>query len=242
MTTPSPRKTYVLIHGAYHGGWCWAPVADRLRARFHVVHTPTMTGHGDRSHLRAIGPTLETFAQDMLQLFHYEDISDAIVVGHSFGGSLVSILADRIPQAIRHLVYLDAMVLQSGQSPADISPPGHIQRYADRAFDTEGGAFVPPPDPSYLGITDPAQQEWIKARMTPQPLATLTAPLVLQNPLCNGLPATYIAVTDPLFPTTARSRELAQTTPGWTYQEIPTAHNAMMLMPDRLTEMLEAIG
>jgi pimeloyl-ACP methyl ester carboxylesterase len=238
---PDHARTYVLVHGAYHGGWCWKEVAGRLRARGHTVYTPTLTGLGERSHLMPIRPTLETFIQDVAQVLRYEDLDRVILVGHSFAGSVVSALADRMPQCLRHLVYLDAQLLQSGQAPADTAPPALIERYMQRALQSDG-ISIPPNEPAYYGITDPAMAAWLQERLTPHPYQTYFDKLVLANPLGNGLPATYIACSGPLFPTTASSRDLARSLPGWNYREIPTAHNAMMLMPGELTEMLAEIG
>lgn len=234
-------KTYVLIHGGFHGGWCWQPVARRLRALGHEVHTPSHAGMGERSHLNAQRIDMEVFEQDLLALFHYEDIRDAIVVGHSFGGSAVSILADRLPERARHLVYLDAMILQDGQSPLDTAPPGRIERYAEIAVDMPYGKAIPPADPTAFGIQDPALIEWVRARLTPQPLQTFLDPIHLEHPVGNGKPATYVACTTPWWDGTASSRDYARGRADWAWVELPCAHDAMLLMPDELTAVLAAI-
>ena len=242
MTTAKP-KTYVLVHGAFHGGWCWKDVATRLGALGHVVYRPTYTGMGERSHLIDTNPSLETFIQDIVNVILYDDIEDVILVGHSFAGAVISAVADRIPQHLRHLVYLDAGLLQSGQCQADLPPPEIVERYKQRAVTLSSGIVVlPPPDPVAFGITDPKQLELMRRKLSPHPFRTYFDKFELKNPLGNGLPATYIACTEPLFPNTARARELAKSMSGWTYLEIPTAHNAMTLMPAELTVMLNAIG
>ena len=240
MTKP---KTYVLVHGAFHGGWCWKEVITRLRALGHVVYRPTQTGLGERSHLIDTDPSLETFIQDIVNVILYDDIQDIILVGHSFAGSVISGVADRLPRHLRHLVYLDAGLLQSGQCPADVPPPEILEQYKQRAVTLPSGVVVlPPPDPANFGITDPEQLAMMRRKMSPHPFRTYFDKLELKNPLGNGLPATYIACSNPLFPNTAKARTLAKSLPGWTYLEIPTAHNAMMLMPVELTAMLDAIG
>lgn len=242
MTAAKP-KTYVLVHGAFHGGWCWKDVIARLRALGHTVYRPTHTGMGERSHLIDTNPSLETFIQDIVNVIVYDDIQDVILVGHSFAGSVISAVADRIPQHLRHLVYLDAGLLQSGQCPADVPSPEIIAQYKRRAVTRESGVVVlPPPDPAAFGVTDPAQLAEMRRKLSPHPFRTYFDKLELKNPLGNGVPATYIACTEPLFPNTASARELAKSQPGWTYLEIPTAHNAMTLMPAELTTMLDAIG
>jgi pimeloyl-ACP methyl ester carboxylesterase len=234
-------KTYVLVHGAYHGGWCWKDVASRLRASGHVVHTPTLTGLGERSHLMSIQPTLETFIQDVAHLLRFEELEDVVLVGHSFAGSIVSALADRVRDQLRHLVYLDAQVVQSGEAIADKAPPSLIDTYRQRAREHDG-LSIPPGSPEYFGITDPTLAAWVMGKLTPHPLQSYFDPLVLANPLLNGLPATYIACSQPFFPATESSRQLARGRPGWCYRELPTGHDAMLLAPAELSAMLAELG
>jgi pimeloyl-ACP methyl ester carboxylesterase len=235
------RKTYVLVHGAFFGGWYWKNVAASLRELGHLVHTPTLTGLGERSHLLAARPTLETFIEDVAQVVRYEDLRDVILVGHSYAGSIVSALADRIPNALRHLVYLDAQLLQSGQSPAGGAQAQSIERYRRRVVETRHGPLIPALDPQSLGVTDPATVEWIGKRISPHPFQTYFDALVLKNPLGNGLPVTYIASVNPEYPNVIPSHELARQTKGWAYVELPTGHNAMLTMPDEVGELLAAI-
>ncbi|MEY4099728.1 MAG: hypothetical protein RL300_899 [Pseudomonadota bacterium] len=242
MNRSSVRSmTFVLVHGAYHGAWCWKDVAKRLRALQHEVYTPTLTGLGERSHLMASRPTLETFIEDVAQVIRYEDLSEVILVGHSFAGSVVSALADRMPDKLAHLVYLDAQVLHSGQAPADTAPAAAIEIYKQRA-QASGNISIPPPAVENFGIVDPAMKAWVGDRLTPHPYQTYFDRLELKHPLGNGLPVTYIAASAPLFPNTAHSRQVAREQPGWNYLEIPTGHNVMLLMPEELTKMLDGIA
>jgi pimeloyl-ACP methyl ester carboxylesterase len=234
-------KTYVLIHGAFRGAWCWKHVAARLRGLGYTVHTPTLTGLGERSHLLSLRPTLATFIEDTAQVIRYEDLYDVILVAHSFSGSVASAIADRMPERLRHLVYLDALLLQSGESAADMAGDS-MTHYKQRALATSNGLSVPPGRPEQSGITDPRMAAWMRTKLTPHSLQTYYDKLELKHPLCNGVPATYIACSRPLYANTASSRDLARTTQGWTYQEIPTGHDAMLLLPDELTQMLAAIG
>ncbi|QDL38589.1 alpha/beta fold hydrolase [Rhodoferax sediminis] len=233
-------KTYVLIHGAYHGAWCWKDVASGLRALGHIVVTPTWTGLGERSHLLKFEPTLQTFIDDVAQVIRYEDLQDVVLVGHSFAGSVVSALADRMPERLRHLIYLDALVLRAGESSASRSPE-RAAAYRERAFTAGDGVGIPPGPPEHFGITDLQQAAWVRTKLTPHPLQTYYDRLQLQHPLGNGLPATYIACSEPYFASTVLSREIAQSMPGWRYLEIPTAHDAMLLMPRELTTLLAGI-
>jgi hypothetical protein len=132
-------------------------------------------------------------------------------------------------------------VLLSGQAPADTAPAAAIETYKRRAR-ASGNVSIPPPPVENFGIVDSAMAEWVRARVTPHPYQTYFDRLELKQPLGNGLPATYIAVTAPLFPNTAQSRQVAREQPGWDYLELPTAHDAMLLMPDELTTMLDGIA
>jgi pimeloyl-ACP methyl ester carboxylesterase len=237
MTAAQPPRTFVLVHGAFHGGWCWKDVAPRLRALGHTVFTPTWTGLGERSHLLHCQPTLATFIEDVAQVIRYEDLQDVLLVGHSFAGSVVSALADRMPGRLRRLVYLDAQVLRSGESSATRGPE-RVEAMRQRALASSHPLGIPPPEPAYFGITDPQMAAWMRERLTPHPLQSYYDKLELVHPLGNGLPATYIACSKPLFAPTELAREIARGMVGWDYREIPTGHNAMMSMPGELTEML----
>jgi len=239
-TTPKEGKTYVLVAGACHGGWCWKDVAGRLRAQGHAVYTPTQTGVGERSHQLSMRPTLETFIEDVTQVLRYEDLGEVILVGHSFGGSTVSAIADRMPERLRHLVYLDALLLESGERALHGSSAEAMESWKQRT-QSSGGLGMDPAEPALYGITDPQQAAWLKSKLTPHPFQTFLDPLVLQHPLGNGVPATYIYATEPLFGPTAASRGIAQRQPGWRMIGMPTGHNIMMLMPAELAELLAAI-
>lgn len=235
------KKTYLLIHGAFQGGWCWTDVAEDLRALGHAVFTPTWTGLGERSHLLSSEVTLETFIEDVAQVLRYEQLNEVFLVGHSFSGSVVSSLADRMPERFRHLVYLDANLLQNGESPAERSPD-LVAVYADRARKFNDGLSIPPSAPDRYGFDDPHAAARIAARLTPHPLRTYYDKLRLSNPIGNGLPVTYIACNRPYFPTTAPAREFARSATHWEYVEIPTSHNAMLHLPHELARLLSCIG
>ncbi|CAG9192071.1 salicylate esterase [Paraburkholderia sabiae] len=235
-------KTYLLVHGAYHGAWCWKEVARQLRMDGHTVYTPTLTGLGERSHLLSFRPTLETFIEDIAQVIRFEELSELILVGHSFAGPVISAIADRMPERIRHLVFLDALVLHANECAADRSPPERMALYRQRANAANGGLGVPPVPPEYFGVVDPAISEWLATKLTPHPVQTYEDRLTLLNALGNDLPATYIACTKPPHPTTVKSRELARNQTGWRYLELPTSHDAMITMPVELAGMLAAVS
>ena len=161
---------FVLVHGAYHGGWCWRDVAMRLQQAGHTVFTPTLTGLGERRHLLAAATSMETFVLDIMNVFEFEGLHDVILVGHSFGGRVIGGVADRMPERIRRLVFLDAGLAPAGESRLDgLNTSARADRIA-AAQRHDGGISVPPPSASALGITDPDQAAWLEARLTPQRL------------------------------------------------------------------------
>ena len=124
--------TFVLVHGAWHGSWCWKRVRQALQDAGHDVFTPTLTGVGERSHLLSLHVNLETHIDDVVNLIRWEDLSDVVLCGHSYGGCVISGVADRVPDRIRALVYLDAFVLRDGQSLHDTLPPAQRDLQLER--------------------------------------------------------------------------------------------------------------
>ena len=234
---PDNRQTYVLLHGAWHGGWCWKRVAPVLRAAGHEVYTPTQTGLGERSHLLTPDVNLETFAQDLINVLVWEDLRDVILVGHSFAGNAITAAADRVPDRIGHLVYLDALIPQSGKSIFSLLPPDVVQGRRDLAQKTSGGLTIPVPSADKLGVFDADDADWLMRQCTPHPMATYEDALTFKNPPGNGLPTTYIAVTPHYAPTTS-SRDYAKTRTDWTYLEIEAGHDAMVTSPESLNRVL----
>ncbi len=242
-TTRHAPHTYVLVHGAWHGGWCWRRVADRLRAAGHRVFTPTLTGLAERAHLMRPDLSVDDFLLDVGGLIEAEELHDVILVGHSFGGRTVSLVADRMAGSLRYLVYLDAGLPVNGQSHLDGLPPAiRDARVAAAVPGTNGVLCLPPPPAAGLGVTDFADAAWVERRMTPQPFSTFTAPIRLANPLGNGLPVTYIRCTDPAYAPMAASAARAKATPGWTYVELATGHDAMVTAPAELTAILAGLA
>jgi pimeloyl-ACP methyl ester carboxylesterase len=243
--TAQPRaaaaKSYVLLHGSFQGGWCWNQVAANLRQRGHLVYRPTLTGVGERSHLLNKTVTLEVWRTDILNLLRYEELTDVILVGHSFGGLIISAVADRAKDRIRHLVYLDALMVGRGHSAFDERPAADVAGAIALANETSGGLSLPPPPPAVYGVTDPAAAERMSRLLTPQPLAVYLNKLELDNEVGNGLPATYIACTSPPLAAVAPSHNAARAL-GWPFKTISTSHEAMITAPDELAAMLAEIG
>jgi len=238
---PGPRKTFVLAHGSWHGGWCWARVADRLRGQGHRVFTPSYTGMGDRAHLLSKDITLETFIQDINQVLVTEELSDVILVAHSFGGVPISGVADRMPEKIRHLVYLDAVVLDSGKSAFSAYPAKEAEDRIAAANRANGGLAVPNPTslPASWGLAaGSADYEWVMRRLTPTPLRAYTTALELHAPIGNGRPKTYIHCNQPENPVLDDSRALVKSSRGWNWIDFSGPHHSMITQPDAIVKLL----
>ncbi len=227
---------FVLVHGAWHGGWCWRDVAAVLRTAGHQVFTPTMTGLGERAHLLNAQVGLSTFIDDIAAVILSEELDNVVLVGHSFGGHVINGVADRMPQLLRQLIYLDGLVVQHGQSALSIMPPA-VQAERNRTMDAEGLRMTIP-SPDQFGLSDPAQLAWVMRQLTPHPLKGYTEPLQLQHPLGNGLPKTYIAATDPWYAPLAELRQWVRSQPDWDWRELAACHNAMVSAPLALASLL----
>lgn len=222
---------FVLIHGAWHGGWCWRKVTPRLRSAGHPVYAPSLTGLGDRSHLLHPDIDLSTHIADIDNLLYYEGLSDAIVVGHSYGGMVLSGLLERRPDDILHAVYLDAFLPEDGETIDGYLP--HF-RLAERARELGDGWRIPPIRyAADYAITDPEDAAWLDKRLGDQPFATFTQPIALTE-VARAVPASYILTTERF----AHYRERGRLR-GFTCFEIPNAeHDAMVTQPEALADLL----
>ena len=160
LPTQNPA-TYVLVHGAWHGSWCWKRVRKGLRDTGHQVFTPTLTGLGERSHLNSAAVNLSTHIADVVNLLRWEDLSDVILCGHSYGGNVITGVADRIPERIRSLVYLDAFVPEDGECLFDLVPPELAQRMRLQAQTAGSGWNIPPLPAEHFNV-NLRDAAWIK--------------------------------------------------------------------------------
>ncbi len=230
--------TFVLVHGAYHGGWCWRDVARRLRADGHDVFTPTLTGLGERSHLLTAAVGLSTHVQDVLNVLLWEDLKEVILVGHSYGGMVVTGVADQAADRIADIVYLDAIVPENGQSTLDVQPPGRREWMTARAREA-GGIAGEPVDPEVYGVTEPQAKAWVASKCTPQPFAAISEKLRLSGkPAERVAKRLYILCTDPPLPYMRQFYDTAEKATGWDTLELATGHDAMVTMPDKLSDIL----
>ncbi|ORE91507.1 alpha/beta hydrolase [Acuticoccus yangtzensis] len=234
-------RTFLLVHGAWHGAWCWAAVRDRLEAAGHRVETPILSGLGEKADLLRPGITLNDWVDEVARLMSDKALTDVIVVGHSFAGSVVSGLAEAVPGRIDRLVYLDAMVLEGGEAPFDTMDPAIVEgrRAAAEAF--SGGLTLPKPPAAALGVLEPEAAAFVEAHMTPHPFSTFVEPLALDRAPGEGFDCTYVAVTEPEYAPLVTSRVRAKAY-GWDYREMRTGHDMMITMPDETAELLLALA
>lgn len=233
-----PLPPFVLVHGAFHGGWCWKPVAGILRASGHDVYTPTQTGLGERKHLMSSDISMETFVLDVLNVILSEDLYDVVLVGHSYGGRSISGVADRVPERIRKLVYIDGGLAADGRSRLDAMPAEARNQRVQSAMAFDGGISIPPPPATRFGMSDPDQIAWVERFLTPQPLGAERTALPLAHPIGNGLPVTFVHCVAPAFPVTASSAEFARNQPGWIVHEFQGGHNAIVTHPQEMADLL----
>jgi pimeloyl-ACP methyl ester carboxylesterase len=230
------------VHGGWHGGWCWKKVTPRLRAAGHAVYTPTLTGLGERAHLLRPEVGLETHIRDVLGVLEYDDLTEVVLVGHSYGGAVVTAVADRVPDRVAHLVYLDAFVPAAGQALLDLLPADRRAGLLEQARTAGEGWRVPAPPPERYGVIDAADLAWVRPRLGPQSLATFTEPLRLAHPDAPP-PRTYIACTGTATAATFRPfAEQARTDPAWRYRELAAGHDAMVATPHELAQLLLEVG
>jgi pimeloyl-ACP methyl ester carboxylesterase len=244
-------STYVLVAGAWLGGWCWRPVAARLRAQGHDVHPVTLTGLGERSHLATPQVDLDTYVADVVNLVEFEDLHEVVLVGHSYAGHVVTGVADRVPERIALLAYLDAGPSPAGAAFMDLQSPAArelIERLVDEAGE---GWRIPLPSWEELeGIMGaslqglgPDERRRMRARAVAQPVRTWTQPLSLDNPAREQLPKLLIICSLPL----AQVREMIAgghpwfaelAGPQWSFLELPTGHWPMFSVPEPLAALL----
>lgn len=229
--------SFVLLHGAFHGAWCWRDVGRRLRAAGHDVFTPTQTGVGERAHLLRHNITLDTFVQDLVATIEAEELEDAVLVGHSFGGIALTGAAARVPARIRSLIYLDSLIPVSGETPLQgVTPEAAAARRHLAA--QSGGLSVPPPEPSFFGVPPGPASNWVARRMTPHPFGAFNSAITFEGPPGNGLPSTYVFCTDPVYGPLAPSRKRARAVPGWQWRELAASHDAMVTHPEATAALL----
>ena len=231
-------RSYVLVHGGGHGGWCYRSVARIMRAHGQDVYAPTLTGLGERAHLLSPAVDLDLHITDIVKVLEAEDLEEVILVGHSYGGMVITGVADRAAGRIGHLVYLDAATPENGQSLVDIAGP--LMTAARAQGRVVGGielVLFPGTDPlSYYGVKDPGQIEWMKPRLTPHPWKCFEQKLELVNERAlRKIPQTHIVCASTL---PGRDRPRLEARSEGRFWVIDTGHDLMITEPEAVAKML----
>lgn len=239
-------RTFVLVHGAWHGGWCWRRVADVLRARGHRVFTPSLTGLGDRAHLFSREISLQTHVQDILSIVEAEELSDLVLVGHSYGGFVISGAADTLRERVAHYVYLDASVPPDMSRGASFSwagwnPPEAREARLKRVREEGGGVALPAPPPGAFAVAEPSQVAWLQRRLRPMPVQTYLGTFTFKNDGSNGLKRTYIASMKPRYALLVPTQERIRGDRTWSFATLEAGHDSMVTAPDELAGLLMGI-
>ena len=226
--------TFLFVAGGNLGGWVWRKVRPLLRDAGHEVHTPTLTGLGERTHLLSPEISLETHIDDVGNVLEYEDLRRVVLVGHSYAGMVIAGVADRSPERLACLVFLDAVVPRDGESELDLLPRQVSQWLTQRAREHGEGWYIPPPPAASLTREyDEADARWLAERLTAHPLRPCAEPVRLHRE--PALPRTFISCTRGGFESLA---ERARGVPGWRFHELDAGHNAMVTAPEALARLL----
>jgi pimeloyl-ACP methyl ester carboxylesterase len=231
-------STFVLVHGAWHGGWCWIKVSRLLRDAAHTVLTPTLTGLGERAHLATPEVDLETHIQDVVAVLESEELRDVVLVGHSYGGMVISGVAARVPNRIGRLVYLDAFVAETGRGLLSYLPPERADGMRTAAANEGEGWRVPPPTPQRFGVTSVRDTEWRVRRLVGQPLKTMEQGLPAEPPA--KTPRAYVYCSSPASGAFDQFAERLRDDRKWRFYELKTGHDAMVTTPGDVAKILMA--
>ena len=232
--------TYVLVHGAWHGGWCWSRVVERLWARGARAYAPTLTGLGERAHLFSGDVTLSTHVDDVVNLLRYEDLHDVVLCGHSYGGCVIAGVIEREAERIGAAVFLDAFIPKDGESVFDIVPPAQRERQLN-AIAEAGGISLPPIPAAHFRVNE-ADRATVDARCVPQPAGTFGERIAL-SPARQSLVTRRSFVRAAGYPSIVFDRFRGEAAAlGWTVYDVPSGHDVMLDEPDNLTGILVAEG
>ena len=232
-------STFVLVHGAWHGGWCWGRVRPLLQERGHDVFAPTLTGLSDRSHLLSPSVGLGTHVEDIVRLIEAENLYDVTLVGHSYAGLVISSVASRIPHRVARRVHLDAFVPRNGEAAIDLLPETIAHHYRESVEGPGFGWLIPPRSLEVRGVTAAEDLGWLTPRLTPHPWLTYTEAASLAAAEAD-VPGTFIEATSWMRvfePSAQRARDR-----GWDVHEIATGHEVMVTAPLELATTLDLIA
>jgi pimeloyl-ACP methyl ester carboxylesterase len=228
-------KTFVFVHGTWHGGWCWRRVADALEKKGHKVYAESLTGVGDRSHLLTKDVNLTTHVGDVVNLVKWEDLKDIVLVGHSSAGFVITQAAEQIGPSVGSIVYLDAFVPQPGDSLISLANPGPKKAMEDAVA---RGDLAAKPVPAAAFKVNEKDRAWVDAKCTPHPLAAVADKVTAASAREKIARKTYIRAKGFDSPVFDQTLAKLKTDPGWKTYEVPCGHDVMVDMPDRLVEIL----
>jgi pimeloyl-ACP methyl ester carboxylesterase len=231
--------TFVLVHGAWHGGWKWRFVAPLLRRAGHDVYTPSLTGLGERAHLATAQIDLDLHVHDVVALLEAEDMRGVVLVGHSYGGMVVTGVAERAPERLRRVVYLDAFVPEDGKCLLDYVAAAVPDRAAAFRKEGEKSGFVTPPPLALWGVVRPEHVAFARQRETPHPYRCMTQALRRVNSSAAALPKTFIHCTSPATGSFDQFAKRYRADPKWRFHELATGHDCMVLVPEQVARVLE---
>ena len=227
--------TFLLVHGACHGGWCWRKVNRILRDEGHDVFSPTLTGLGERAHLITPATNLNTHIEDINNVMFYEDLDQVVLVGHSYAGMVITGATNNMPERVRHLVYLDADTPEDGQSLSDLYPK-RMKEIIDTAKQRGDDLLIPPIGENPYGVSDHIDLEWFVPRLVPHPIGNgaLTTKVSFSNSIAREIPKTFIKCTMDLDQEAQRDYEKR----GFVYKELRTGHDAMITAAQEVADIL----
>ncbi|MDT8999797.1 alpha/beta fold hydrolase [Paucibacter sp. APW11] len=229
---------FVLVHGAWHGAWCWRRVLPTLWGAGHRVFTISLSGVGERAHLLSPDIRLQTHIDDVASVIEAEELEQAVLVGHSYAGMVITGVADRMPARIGQLVYLDAVVPEPGES---WSSRHSAATQAERRALIERHGCLPALPPTAFGL-QAEDARWVERRQTAHPGGVYDDPLHFDPARLAALPRSFIDCTDPALPTIAVARQRVREQPGWQVMEIATGHDAMISAPEALCDALLSLA
>jgi len=242
------RKSFCLVHGTWHGGWCWVHVAARLRAAGHTVITPTLTGCGERAHLISPQTGLDTHINDIVGAIEAEELDDVILVGHSFTGIAITGAADRLPGRIAHIAYFDALIPTDARRAGVMRDPDTgaypdwwITRTADFRDGYKMVFWDHYPARMLVPEDDAANIAWLERRLTWHPMKTWLDELTLENGGWEPLSRTCIHAAGQVFAPSSEAMIGPGRGPGWNFIELDVARNGFMTNPDRVAACFEAL-
>ena len=228
------KHTFVIVHGAWGGGWDWRTVDSLLTRDGHKVARVTLTGLGERRHLSSPSVGLYTHIDDVVNKILWDDMRDVILLGHSYGGMVITGAADRAPERVARLVYLDAFVPENGKCTLDYVVPERAARMREEG---ERSGFVPPPPLSLWGLTKPEHIDFAKPRESPHPFRTMAQPIRLSG--TSRARKTFVYCASPATGSFDQFAAKYRNDPAWSFFELPTGHDAMILMPDDVAHILQ---